>query len=429
MVNADVSSYKLWDRSRLVIPGGVNSPVRAMSLVGLTPPFIKKGYGCRVEDIDGNCYIDYVGSWGPLILGHAHPEIISAINMVSKYGTSFGAPTKAEVFLAEELCEVVPSLEQVRLVNSGTEATMSAVRLARAFTGRDFIIKFAGCYHGHADIFLGSAGSGLLVLDIPFSPGVPVGSANFTLTLPYNNSILVKEAFQRYSDQIAAVIVEPVAGNMGVIVPSDGFLANLRVLCNIFGALLIFDEVITGFRVALGGAQERFGIIPDLTCLGKIIGGGLPIGAYGGRREIMRKVAPIGSVYQAGTLSGNPLATVVGLKMIELLKIPYTYETLEKNSAILYDGLDRIFDTYSIPHYGQRVGSMFTFFYTKNRITDLESINQSDAKFFTRYYQAIIKRGIYLAPSQFEATMISLAHDAEAIGQTLAAIEDALEEI
>ncbi len=422
-------SQELWQRALDVIPGGVNSPVRAMGSVGLTPPFMRSGRGCRIEDVDGNRYLDYVGSWGPLILGHAHPEVVAAVQKAAEKGTSFGAPTEAEVVMAEKLCRLVPSLEQVRLVSSGTEATMSALRLARGHTGRDIIVKFDGCYHGHADGLLVAAGSGLATLGIPSCPGVPAPVAELTLSLPYNDLEAVEKAFASQGERIAALIVEPVAGNMGVVEPLPGFLAGLRHICDQYGAVLIFDEVITGFRVALGGAQERYGVRPDLTCLGKIIGGGLPLGAYGGRGDIMRQIAPAGPVYQAGTLSGNPLATAAGLTVLELLLAPRTYETLEETSHRLYQGLGAVFQAKGLPHYGQRVGAMFTYFFTGGPVTDYASAARSDTKLFARFYQAMLARGIYLAPSQFEATMVSLAHSLEDVEQTISAAEEALKEL
>ncbi len=422
-------SQELWTRARQVIPGGVNSPVRAMSAVGRDPIFIRSGRGARVEDVDGNRYIDYVGSWGPLILGHAHPEVLEAVNKAAARGTSFGAPTQAEVELAEALVKRVPSLELVRLVSSGTEATMSALRLARGYTGRDLVIKFDGCYHGHADGLLVSAGSGLATLGIPACPGVPRAMAETTLSLPYNDLAAVEEVFQARGGEIAAVILEPVAGNMGVVAPVEGFLEGLRRLCSHHGAVLIFDEVITGFRVARGGAQERFGVTPDLTCLGKIIGGGLPMGAYGGRREIMEKIAPLGPVYQAGTLSGNPLATAAGLKALELLAQPGVYEQLEQTADRLYQGLGRLFADKGLAHYGQRVGAMFSYFFQEGPVTDYASATASDTELFGRFYRAMLKHGVYLAPSQFEATFVSLAHSSDDVEQTLAAAAEALKEL
>ncbi|CAO0823702.1 glutamate-1-semialdehyde 2,1-aminomutase [Desulfarculales bacterium] len=422
-------SQELWQRALGVIPGGVNSPVRAMGSVGLTPPFMRSGQGCRIEDVDGNRYLDYVGSWGPLILGHAHPEVLAAVLKAAEKGTSFGAPTEAEVVMAEKLCELVPSLEQVRLVSSGTEATMSALRLARGYTGRDIVVKFDGCYHGHVDGLLVASGSGLATLGIPSCPGVPAAVAGLTLSLPYNDLAAVQKAFASQGERIAALIVEPVAGNMGVVEPLPGFLSELRQICDQNGAVLIFDEVITGFRVALGGAQERFRVMPDLTCLGKIIGGGLPLGAYGGCREIMQKIAPAGPVYQAGTLSGNPLATAAGLTVLELLLTPRTYETLEETSHQLYDGLGAVFRAKGLAHCGQRVGAMFTYFFTAGPVTNYTSAAQSDTKLFARFYQAMLTRGVYLAPSQFEATMVSLAHQSEDVDQTISAAEEALKDL
>jgi len=422
-------SKQLWERAQKVIPGGVNSPVRAMGSVGMDPPFIRSGRGCHIEDVDGNRYIDYVGSWGPLIWGHAHPEIVDAVTKAAAKGTSFGAPTENEVLLAERIVELVPSMEQVRLVSSGTEATMSALRLARGFTGRDLIIKFNGCYHGHADGLLVSAGSGLATLGIPACPGVPQAMAGCTLSLPYNDLNEVAQALRQHKDQVAAVIVEPVAGNMGVVEPAEGFLAGLRGLCDDHGALLIFDEVITGFRVALGGAQERFGVMPDLTCLGKIIGHGLPMGAYGGRAEIMAHIAPAGPVYQAGTLSGNPLATAAGLKALELLSAHGVYERLGDLSARFYQGLGKIFSEAGLSHYGQWCGGMFCLFFQEGPVTDYASAAQSDTAAFARWHNAMLARGVYLAPSQFEATMVSLAHTEEVIDQSLAAAAEAAAEL
>ncbi|MCB2187430.1 MAG: glutamate-1-semialdehyde 2,1-aminomutase [Deltaproteobacteria bacterium] len=422
-------SQDLWGRAQKVIPGGVNSPVRAMRSVGQDPPFIRAGKGCHVEDVDGLRYIDYVGSWGPLILGHAHPDVVAQVIRATEKGTSFGAPTEAEVVFAEELVKWVPSLEMVRLVSSGTEATMSALRLARGFTGRDLIVKFDGCYHGHSDGLLVAAGSGLATLGIPASPGVPAAVAAGTLSLPYNDLAALEEAFAQRGAEIACVIVEPVAGNMGVVLPAEGFLAGLRRLTQEHGALLIFDEVITGFRVARGGAQELYGITPDLTCLGKIIGGGLPLGAYGGRADIMQKIAPAGPVYQAGTLSGNPLATAAGLTVLEHLSAPGVYDRLDKLAERLYQGLDHLFEAKGLAHYGQRVGSMFSFFFQAGPVTDYASAAASDTAMFAKWHRAMLSRGVYLAPSQFEATFVSLAHEEAALDQTLAVAEEALKEL
>ena len=422
-------SQELWARAQEVIPGGVNSPVRAMAAVGQSPPFIKSGRGAYIEDVDGNRYLDYVGSWGPLILGHAVPEVIKAVQRAAERGTSFGAPTEAEVLFAEKLVKLVPSLEMVRLVSSGTEATMSALRLARGYTGRDRIVKFDGCYHGHSDGLLVSAGSGLATLGLPACPGVTAAIAGATLSLPYNDLPALAGAFASHGEGIAAVIVEPVAGNMGVVEPAPGFLEGLRRLCDQYGALLIFDEVITGFRLALGGAQERFGVMPDLTTLGKIVGGGLPLAAYGGRKEIMRHIAPSGPVYQAGTLSGNPPATAAGLMVLELLQAPRLYETLEETSARLYQGLGAIFKAKGLPHYGQRVGAMFTYFFTAGPVTDYAGAKTSDTELFARFHRGMLKRGIYLAPSQFEATLVSLAHGAQEVDSTLSAAEETIKEL
>jgi glutamate-1-semialdehyde 2,1-aminomutase len=382
-----------------------------------------------VKDVDGKSYIDYVCSWGPLILGHAHPQVLEAVAKAAARGTSFGAPTEAEVDFAEALVERVPSLEQVRLVSSGTEAAMSALRLARGFTGRDVIIKFDGCYHGHSDGLLVSAGSGLATLGLPSCPGVPRAMAETTLSLPYNDLAAVEAAFAARPEEIAAVIVEPVAGNMGVVTPAQGYLAGLRDICDRFGAVLIFDEVIPGFRLAPGGAQERFGVTPDLTTMGKIIGGGLPLGAYGGRREIMEKIAPAGPVYQAGTLSGNPLATAAGLAVLKLLQAPGVYERLEQTAERLYNGLDRLFSQKGLAHYGQRAGSMFSFFFQEGPVRDYASAAESDTDMFARFYRGMLKQGVYLAPSQFECTFASLAHQDADLEQTLDAADKALREL
>jgi glutamate-1-semialdehyde 2,1-aminomutase len=412
-------SEALFRRAQQIIPGGVNSPVRAFQSVGGNPPFIARGEGSHIFDADGNEYIDYVGSWGPLLLGHRHPAIISALEKALAIGTSFGAPTEQEVDLAAAISDAVPSIEMVRLVNSGTEATMSAIRVARGFTGRDLIVKFEGCYHGHVDSLLVKAGSGLATLGIADTQGVPKAFCDTTIALPYNRTDVVEDAFRTHGDQIAAVIVEPVVGNMGCVPPLPGFLEALREITARHGALLIFDEVMTGFRVAFGGAQQRFGILPDLTTLGKVIGGGLPVGAYGGRRDIMSKVAPVGPVYQAGTLSGNPLAVAAGLAMLRHLKQhPEVYDQLEAHAAELCAG----------PPEGitvNRVGSMFTFFFTGGPVTDYESAKRSDTARFGHFFRTMLERGIYLAPSQFEAAFVSAAHSEEDIGRTVAAAREA----
>jgi glutamate-1-semialdehyde 2,1-aminomutase len=402
-------------RAQKLIPGGVNSPVRAFRSVGGTPPFIARGEGSRIFDIDGNAYIDYVLSWGPLILGHCFPPVIEALRSVLDKGTSFGAPTEAEVELAQLIHECVPSIELVRLVNSGTEATMSALRVARGFTGRDLTVKFEGCYHGHVDSLLVKAGSGMATLGIADTAGVPEAFAATTIALPYNSIEAVETAFRERGDRIAAVIVEPVAGNMGCVPPRDGFLEVLRQLTTQHGALLIFDEVMTGFRLALGGAQERYGIRPDLTTLGKIVGGGLPLAAYGGRADIMTKVAPTGPIYQAGTLSGNPVAVSAGITMLRYLKThPETYDVLESRAAQLTE--------YAPPGITvNRVGSMFTFFFSPGPVTDWESVKSSDTGRFRQFFHWMLDRGVYLAPSQFEAGFVSAAHTEQDIAQTVEA--------
>ncbi len=408
-------SQDLFQRAKDSIPGGVNSPVRAFRSVGGEPLFIDRGEGSHIFDADGNEYIDYVGSWGPLLLGHRHPAILEALEGAMACGTSFGAPTEREIELAEMIREAVPSVEMVRLVNSGTEATMSAIRLARGFTGRELAIKFEGCYHGHVDSLLVKAGSGVATLGLPDTAGVPKVFADTTIALPFNSVEAVEEAFRSHRDRIAAVIVEPVVGNMGCVPPAPGFLQVLREVTERHGALLIFDEVMTGFRLSYGGAQQLYGIRPDLTTLGKVIGGGLPVGAYGGRRDIMSKIAPSGPVYQAGTLSGNPLAVAAGLAMLRHLKAhPEIYDQLERRSARLT----------ADPPAGvtvNRVGSMFTFFFTEGPVTDYESAKRSDTKRFGNFFQWMLERGIYLAPSQFEAAFLSAAHTDEDINRTLEA--------
>jgi glutamate-1-semialdehyde 2,1-aminomutase len=419
-------SEALFLRGQTVIPGGVNSPVRAAKSVGTFPLFIKKAEGSRLIDADGKSYLDYVGSWGPLILGHAHPQVVEAVTQAAGQGTSYGAPTEAEIELAERIVAQVPSIEKVRLVNSGTEATMSAIRLARAFTQRSLIIKFDGCYHGHGDSFLIKAGSGVATLGIPGSPGVPLELASLTLSLPYNDLEQVSETFRTLGDKIAAVIVEPVAGNMGVVLPREGFLAGLRDLTSRYQSLLIFDEVITGFRVALGGSQERFQILPDLTCLGKIIGGGLPVGAYGGKKEIMSLMAPEGPVYQAGTLSGNPLATAAGLATLKVLAQEGIYEQLEEKSSFFFEKLEALVRAKGIPFVTTRIGSMGSIFFTSEEVRDFETVLKASAETYARFYREMRSRGVYLAPSAFEALFISLAHSQEDLEQTLAAAEEVL---
>lgn len=422
-------SEQAWQEAQRYLAGGVNSPVRAFRAVGGTPPFIQRGAGARLYDLDGNEYIDYVCSWGALIAGHAHPNVVERLRRAVERGTSYGAPTELETSLARRVVELFPSIELVRFVNSGTEATMSAIRLARAATGRTKIVKFTGCYHGHADPLLATAGSGLLTFGIPSSPGVTPGTAADTISLPYNELEPVEEVFSWVGGEIAAVIVEPVAGNMGVVPPADGFLQGLREITRRHGALLLFDEVITGFRLAPGGAQELYGVQPDLTCLGKILGGGLPVGAYGGRRELMELLAPLGPVYQAGTLSGNPLAMEAGLATLELLCRPGAYERLEALSARLADGLRRAGEQAGVPVTLNRAGSMVTAFFTSEPVTSYETATRADTARYARFHQAMLRRGVYLAPSQFEAAFVSLAHGDEEIDRTLEAAEEALREV
>jgi glutamate-1-semialdehyde 2,1-aminomutase len=412
-------SEALFDRACKTIPGGVNSPVRAGKSVDMPPLFIDEASGATIRDVDGNSYIDYVGSWGPMILGHGHPRVVSAIRERIGRGTSYGAPTKLEVTMAEIIVEIVPSIEMVRMVNSGTEAAMSAIRLARGVTGRKMIVKFDGCYHGHADSLLVAAGSGLATLGIPGSPGVPDDLARHTLSLPFNDINALNAAFDQYGADIACVIVEPVPGNMGVVIPDMDFLKGLRELTTVSGALLIFDEVISGFRVALGGAQERYGISPDLTCLGKIIGGGLPVGAYGGKREIMFRMAPEGDIYQAGTLSGNPLAMAAGIATLATLKQTDPYQQLEKTADSLFSGLKALADRAGIPLVVNRVGSMGSIFFTDTPVSDFETAKLSDSGRFRQYYRAMRREGVYLAPSPFEASFLSVAHTQEMIDKTL----------
>jgi len=413
-------SEAAFHRAQQVIPGGVNSPVRAFRGVGGTPPFIACGQGSHIFDIDGHEYIDYVGSWGPLLLGHRHPAIVEAVQQALETGTSFGAPTEREIDLAEAIREAVPSMEMVRLVNSGTEATMSAIRVARGFTGRDLTVKFEGCYHGHVDSLLVKAGSGLATLGIADTQGVPKGFTDTTLPLPFNSVDAVEAAFRKHGDRVASVIVEPVVGNMGCVPPEPGFLEALREITTRYGALLIMDEVMTGFRVAYGGAQARFGIRPDMTTLGKVIGGGLPIGAYGGRADIMRCVAPLGPVYQAGTLSGNPLAVAAGLAMLRYLKAhPEVYGELEAKSAAIAN---------AVPAGAlvNRVGAMFTWFFTDQPVTNWESAKRADTAKFGAFHRRMLEQGIYLPPSQFEAAFVSAAHTDGDIAKTQDAARNAL---
>jgi glutamate-1-semialdehyde 2,1-aminomutase len=419
-------SVQAFAEAREYIPGGVNSPVRAFRSVGLNPVYIERGQGSKVYDIDGNEYIDYVMSWGPLILGHAHPEVIEAIQRTAAKGTSFGAPTELETLMAKKVCEIVPSIEVVRMVNSGTEATMSALRLARGFTGRNKIVKFEGSYHGHADALLIKAGSGVATLGLPDSPGVPESVVANTITAPYNDFDSIRLAFEKFGEEIAGVIVEPIAGNMGVVPPLPGFLEHLRKLTKQYGALLIFDEVMTGFRVDYHCAQGLYDITPDLTCLGKVIGGGLPVGAYGGRRDIMEKIAPAGPVYQAGTLSGNPLAMIAGYTTLKLLGEPGVYEELERKGARLEQGLLDNAKAAGIPMTINRVGSMVCPFFTAEKVTNYEIAKTSDLKRFATYFGSMLTEGVSLAPSQFEGMFLAGAHSDEDIEKTIEANYKAL---
>jgi glutamate-1-semialdehyde 2,1-aminomutase len=417
---------ELFARAQQRIPGGVNSPVRAFRAVGGTPPFLERASGAYLWDADGKRYVDYLGSWGPMIVGHTHTAVVEAVQAAAGRALSFGAPTEAEIELAEEILKLVPSIERVRLVSSGTEATMTAIRLARGYANRSKIIKFEGCYHGHADSLLVKAGSGALTFGNPSSAGVPRETAQHTVVVDYNNLEQVKQAFQANPDSVAAVIVEPVAGNMNLVLPASGFLEGLRALCTQHGAVLIFDEVMTGFRVAIGGAQQRFGIKPDLTTLGKVIGGGLPVGAVGGRREIMEKLAPLGPVYQAGTLSGNPVAVAAGLATLKLIQAPGFYERLEKTTQTLVQGLTAEAKTAGVAFSAQSIGSMFGLYFRASAPTSFAEVMQSDKERFNRFFHAMLERGIYLAPSAYEAGFVSAAHGAAEIEATLAAAREAL---
>jgi glutamate-1-semialdehyde 2,1-aminomutase len=415
------TSDTLFEEAQRYIPGGVNSPVRAFRAVGGTPRFIARAAGAKIYDIDGREYIDYVASWGPMILGHAHPQVVRALQQAAERGTSYGAPTEGEVALARMICEAFPSIDLVRLVSSGTEAAMSAIRVARGYTKRDLVVKFDGCYHGHSDGLLVQAGSGATTLGIPNSGGVPSSYTQQTLSLPFNDLAAAREAFDRYRGRIAAVVLEPIPGNMGVVLPATGFLQDLRELTSRDGALLVFDEVITGFRVLYGGAQHLYGVTPDLTVLGKIIGGGLPVGAFGGRRDIMEQIAPLGPVYQAGTLSGNPLAVTAGIETLRLLREPGVYERLETRARHLCDGIQDAAMRAGLPVYSARVGSMFCTFFADHAVTDYASAGSADTARFRRYFHAILDAGIYIAPSQFEAGFVSAAHTDDDIERTIEA--------
>jgi glutamate-1-semialdehyde 2,1-aminomutase len=419
-----MNNNDLFTQAQSCIPGGVNSPVRAFRGVGGTPVFIDRAEGPYIYGADGRRYIDYVGSWGPMVLGHAHPEVLAAVHAAVDRGLSYGAPTAIETAMARKLCELLPSLDLVRMVSSGTEATMSAIRLARGYTGRDKIVKFEGCYHGHSDSLLVKAGSGALTLGVPSSPGVPAGLAEHTLTLQYNDANEVREVFARFGAEIACVIVEPVAGNMNCVPPQPGFLATLREVCDAHGAVLIFDEVMTGFRVALGGAQGLYGITPDLTTLGKVIGGGMPVGAFGGRRDIMEKLAPLGPVYQAGTLSGNPVAMAAGLKTLELVAEPGFFEALTEKTRSLVEGLRDRAARAGIPFTVNAVGGMFGLFFTEqDSVGSFAEVMACDAERFKRFFHGMLDEGVYLAPSAFEAGFVSAAHDPGVIEATLQAAE------
>ncbi|MDC8013363.1 glutamate-1-semialdehyde 2,1-aminomutase [Tahibacter soli] len=420
------TNHELFQRAQHLMPGGVNSPVRAFKSVGGEPFFTARADGAYLWDVEGKRYVDYVGSWGPMIVGHNHPHVRAAVERAVQNGLSYGTPCAAEVTMAETVTRLVPSMDMVRMVNSGTEATMAAIRLARGYTGRNKIVKFEGCYHGHGDAFLVKAGSGALTFGVPTSPGVPSGLADLTLTLPYNDLAAAEKLFAEAGDDIAGLIIEPVAGNMNCILPRDGYLQGLRDLCTKHGALLIFDEVMTGFRVALGGAQAHYGITPDLSTFGKIIGGGMPVGAYGGRREIMRLIAPSGPVYQAGTLSGNPVAMAAGLAMLELIQTPGFYAEIDRKTRVLTDGLAAIALEAGVSMTTNRVCGMFGLFFTSEKVETFAQATACDTALFNRFFQAMLERGVYLAPSAFEAGFVSSAHDDGVIAATFDAARESL---
>ncbi len=422
-------SHDLFTRAQTLMPGGVNSPVRAFKSVGGEPFFVQRADGPYLFDVDGNRYVDYVGSWGPMIVGHNHPKVLEAVIRTARDGLSFGAPNPMEVTMAETIARLVPSCEMVRMVNSGTEATLSAIRLARGATGRSRIVKFEGCYHGHGDSFLVKAGSGALTFGVPTSPGVPKALADLTLTLTYNDFDAATALFDECGSEIACLIVEPVVGNANLLPPRDGFLQHLRALCSAHGALLIFDEVMTGFRVALGGAQARYGVRPDLSTFGKIIGGGMPVGAYGGRPDLMRQIAPSGPIYQAGTLSGNPVAMAAGLAMLDLIQAPAFHEDLERRTHALCDGLEAAAHDAGIAFTTQRIGGMFGMFFTSEKVDTFAQAMVCDSAAFNRFFHAMLERGVYLAPSAFEAGFMSSTHDDDVIAQTIDAARAAFHEV
>lgn len=420
------TNHELFQRAQKHIPGGVNSPVRAFKGVGGDPVFFREGKGAWLTDAEGKQYVDYIGSWGPMIVGHAHPDVLNAVSEAVKHGLGFGAPTEVETTMADLVCELVPSMELVRMVSSGTEATMSAIRLARGYTGRDKIVKFEGCYHGHADSLLVKAGSGALTLGVPSSAGVPAALAEHTLTLRFNDMDSVQECFEQVGDEIACIIVEPVAGNMNCIPPEPGFLEGLREVCDQYGSVLIFDEVMTGFRVALGGAQAHYGVTPDLTTFGKVIGGGLPVGAFGGKREVMEHIAPLGPVYQAGTLSGNPIAMAAGLATLNLIRQPGFHQDLSAATSKLVEGLQQAADEAGVPMTTNHVGGMFGLFFTEDKkVSYYEQVAASDQERFKKFFHAMLDRGVYLAPSAFEAGFLSAAHGDSEIAKTISAAKEA----